>query len=63
MFKMDPVNSGYVVESGGFEPRRGAAAEDDEAAAKWRREGEDAMGTLEGRACDAMREMAADAAQ
>jgi DNA-directed RNA polymerase subunit RPC12/RpoP len=62
-FKTDPVNSGYAVESGGFEPWRGTAAEDDEAAAKRRQEGEDAMGALEGRARDAVREMAADAAQ
>jgi DNA-directed RNA polymerase subunit RPC12/RpoP len=63
-FKTDPKNSGYVVESGGFETRRGAAAEDSEAAAaKGRREGEDAMMALESRARDAVREMAADAAQ
>ncbi|XP_047064260.1 splicing factor YJU2-like [Lolium rigidum] len=62
-FKTDPKNSGYVVESGGFETRRGAAVEDDEAAAKGRREGEDAMMALESRARDGVREMAADAAQ
>uniref|UniRef100_A0ACD5UQQ3 Uncharacterized protein n=1 Tax=Avena sativa TaxID=4498 RepID=A0ACD5UQQ3_AVESA len=65
-FKTDPKNSGYAVESGGYEPRRGAAEEDDgaEAGAKWRRDnGEDAMTALEGRARDAVREMAVDAVQ
>ncbi|KAM0855683.1 hypothetical protein ACQ4PT_049620 [Festuca glaucescens] len=61
-FKTDPKNSGYAVESGGFEPRRGAA-EDDEAVANRRREGEDAMMLLESRVRDAVREMAVDAAQ
>ncbi|KAM0916697.1 hypothetical protein ACQ4PT_010038 [Festuca glaucescens] len=63
-FKTDPRNSGYAVESGGFETRRGAAVEDNEAAAKGRREDcEDAMSALESRARDGVREMAADAAQ
>ncbi|XP_047063037.1 splicing factor YJU2-like [Lolium rigidum] len=63
-FKTDPKNSGYVVESGGFETRRGAAVEDNEAAAMGRREDcEDAMSALESRARDGVCEMAVDAAQ
>ncbi|OEL30845.1 Coiled-coil domain-containing protein 94 [Dichanthelium oligosanthes] len=61
VFKTDPRNSDYAVESGATrglqEPCRGG---DGEAAA--REEGGDAMAALEGRARDGRREMDADAA-
>jgi DNA-directed RNA polymerase subunit RPC12/RpoP len=58
-FKTDPANSGYAVESGGFDPRR----EGRRGGSKAEAGGGGRHGALEGHARDAVCEMAVDAAQ
>uniref|UniRef100_A0A0E0C418 Splicing factor YJU2 n=1 Tax=Oryza meridionalis TaxID=40149 RepID=A0A0E0C418_9ORYZ len=61
VFRTDPANAGYALESGAtrpsYEPWPAAVAE-----AGWEERGDDAMTALEGRCRDARREMGVDAA-